>query len=140
MRPHVESPTRGIEHANITRYRTMIHAFNASDLATALQLTDTSVRYHVPGRSPLAGEFRGIEAFQRMLRHARDLSRGTLEFHPSAVLADDQFLTAFGRIYAERQGRRLDNDQCVIFRFGNDKVVEGWTIPADLYAFDAFWS
>ena len=57
-----------------------------------------------------------------------------------SVLADDRFLFVYGRISAERNGKRLDSPHCVVFEFEAGKIVAGRTVPVDLYAFDAFWS
>jgi ketosteroid isomerase-like protein len=56
-----------------------------------------------------------------------------------SVVADDEYLFAYGRVSATRNGKTLDSDHCVVFRFAEGKVVEGRTLPVDLYAFDAFW-
>ena len=75
-----------------------------------------------------------------ILKQARELSGGTLRLEPCAVAADGDYLVVWGRITAERLGRRLDSEHCVMYRFVNGKIVEGRTVPVDLYAFDEFWS
>ena len=75
-----------------------------------------------------------------MLKQARELSFGSLRLEPRAVAADGNYLVVWGRITAEREGRRLDSDHCVMYRFEDGRIVEGRTVPADLYAFDEFWS
>ena len=67
------------------------------------------------------------------------MSGNTLSLEPRAVLADDQHLVVYGRIRAQRLGRTLDSDHCVVFRFDGDRIVEARTIPVDLYAWDEFW-
>jgi hypothetical protein len=45
------------------------------------------------------------------------------------------------RISARREGRTLDQPQAYRYRFAADgRIIEGRTIPIDLYAFDAFWA
>lgn len=127
-------------HENAVRYQESIKAFNANDVATALKYTDENVVYTIPGRSPLAGEFRGISAYHGALARARELSGNTLRLLPQAVLANDDYLIVYGRISAERRGKRLEGDHCVMFRFAGGRIVECRTIPVDQYAFDAFWT
>lgn len=127
-------------HPNVARYLRSIRAFNDDDVAAALESTAEDVVYRIPGRSPVAGEFHGIAAYHAALRRVRDLSGNTLSLTPAAVLADDDWLIVYGRIRAERAGKRLDADHCVMFRFEGGRIVEGRTIPTDLYAFDEFWS
>ena len=128
------------KHPNVDRYLRTIRAFNEDDLGTALQLTHEDVVYRIPGRSPIAGEFVGLVAYQAALRRARDLSGNTLSLEPSAVLANDEHLLVYGRIRAQRGGKRLDSEHCVAFRFAGGRIIEGRTIPVDQYAFDDFWS
>jgi ketosteroid isomerase-like protein len=127
-------------HPNVVAYRRMIAAFNANDLGAVEALVDPNLEYTLPGKSPLACWTRGVGAHLQMLKTARELSGGTLRLEPRAVAADGDYLVVWGRITAEREGKRLNSDHCVMYRFSQGKIVEGRTVPVDLYAFDAFWS
>src|SRR4051812_44158014 len=126
-------------HPNVVAYRRMIAAFNANDLGAVEALVDPNLEYTLPGKSPLACWTRGVGAHLQMLKTARELSGGTLRLEPRAVAADGDYLVVWGRITAEREGKRLNSDHCVMYRFSQGKIVEGRTVPVDLYAFDAFW-
>ena len=41
---------------------------------------------------------------------------------------------------AERNGKRLDVDCCIVFEIENGRLVEGREHFSDLYAWDEFWS
>lgn len=127
-------------HPNVVAYRRMIAGFNQNDLGAVAELVDPDIAYVIPGRSPLACETRGLDAHLAALKLARERSGGTLKLEPRAVAADGDYLVVWGRITAEREGRTLDCDHCVMYRFKNGKIVEGRTVPIDLYAFDEFWS
>jgi ketosteroid isomerase-like protein len=127
-------------HPNVAAYRRMIAAFNANDLSAVEALVAPDLVYTIPGRSPIACHTQGVEAHLRALARARELSGGTLRLEPRAVVAEGDYLIVWGRITAERAGKRLDSDHCVMYRFAVGKIVEGRTLPVDLYAFDAFWS
>lgn len=118
----------------------MIEGFNSNDLGAVANLVDENVIYTIPGRSQIAGETTGISAHLAALKRARELSHGTLKLTPRAVAADGDYLVVWGRITAEREGRTLDCEHCVMYRFRSGRIVEGRTVPIDLYAFDAFWS
>lgn len=118
----------------------MIAGFNSNDLAAVASLVDPDVVYTIPGRSRIAGETTGISAHLAALQRARELSEGTLKLEPRAVAADGDYLVVWGRITAQRGERALDCEHCVMYRFRFGKIVEGRTVPTDLYAFDAFWS
>jgi len=129
-----------VEHPNVTRYRRMMAAFNTGDLSTIGELVAPDVDYVVPGRSPLAGHTHDIAGLIEMLRRGKDLSGGSLQLELRSVVADAEYLFVYGRVRAERPGKRLDTEHCVVFRFESGKIVAGRTVPVDLYEFDAFWS
>lgn len=128
------------EHPNVVAYKRMIAAFNANDLSAVEALVDPDLSYTIPGRSLIACATRGVADHLRVLRQARELSGGTLRLEPRAVAADGDYLFVWGRITAQRAGKALDSEHCVMYRFKDGKVVEGRTIPIDLYRFDEFWS
>jgi uncharacterized protein len=133
-------PETSSEHPNVTRYRRMMAAFNANDLSTVSELVAADVDYVVPGRSSIAGRTHDIAGLLDMLRRTKELSQGTLRLELRSVVADEQYLFAYGRITAHREGKALDSDHCVVFRFAGGKIVEGRTVPVDLYEFDDFWA
>jgi uncharacterized protein len=128
------------EHPNVARYRRMMAAFNANDLSTIAELVAPDVEYVVPGRSILAGHTHDIGGLLEMLRRGKQFSEGTLQLELRSVVADSQYLFVYGRVRAQRGDKSLDTDHCVVFRFDGGKIVEGRTVPVDLYEFDAFWS
>jgi ketosteroid isomerase-like protein len=134
------NPTAEAAHLLVATYRRMIAAFNANDLGTVREILADDVAYTMPGRSELAGTTRGVAAHLAMLRRARELSAGTLSLEPEALAVDGQLLFVWGTIRATRGARRLEAKHCVVFRFSQGKIVEGHTVPTDLYAFDDFWS
>jgi ketosteroid isomerase-like protein len=127
-------------HPNVARYRRMMEAFNTGDLGSVVSdVVAPNVEYVIPGRSPIAGHAHGLPALLELLGRAKERSGGTLRLDLRSVVADDEYLFAYGRVSATRGGKTLDSDHCVVFRFADGKIVEGRTIPVDLYAFDAFW-
>jgi ketosteroid isomerase-like protein len=129
------------QHPNVLRYIRVIRAFNENNLDDVEELCSENVVYRIAGRSPIAGEYRGIEQFDRALKLVKELSGGTIKFEPQVVLADAQAVMVYGHATAQREGKTLDIDHAYLYRFDNEgKIIEGRTIPVDLYAFDEFWS
>jgi ketosteroid isomerase-like protein len=129
------------QHPNILRYMHTIRAFNDNDLDAASKYCSENIVYKIAGRSPIAGEYRGIEQFDQALELVKDLSGGTIRFEPQVILADDQAVMVYGHATAQREGKTLDIDHAYLYRFNEEgKIIEGRTIPVDLYAFDEFWS
>ena len=129
------------QHPNVLRYMHTIQAFNDNDLDAASKYCSENIVYRIAGRSPIAGEYRGIEQFDKALELVKELSGGTIRFEPEVILADDQAVMVYGHATAERKGKTLDIDHAYLYRFNEEgKITEGRTIPVDLYAFDEFWS
>jgi ketosteroid isomerase-like protein len=127
-------------HPNVTTYLHAIDAFNRDDLVAVRDHVRADVVYRIPGRSRVAGEFRGIDGFAAILRRLRDESGGTMALEPLTVLADDQNLIARCRVTADRPGKRLDTENCYAFRFVDGKLADGTVFVSDPHQVDEFWS
>jgi ketosteroid isomerase-like protein len=127
------------EHPHVAAYRRMIAAFNQNDLSAVAELMAEDVVYTIPGRSIVACSTRGLAEHLAALKRAREASGGTLRLEPETILCEGDVLLIWGRVSAERQGRKLATEHCVMYRFADGKIVEGRTVPIDQYAFDEFW-
>ena len=92
------------QHPNVLRYIRVIRAFNENDLNTVKETCSENVVYRIAGRSPIAGEYRGIEQFGNALQLAKQLSGGTIAFKPKVILADDKHVMVYGRATANVNG------------------------------------
>jgi len=129
------------QHPNVIRYSNALQAFNDNELDTARNAFSKDMVYRFPGRSPIAGEYRGIEQFFKVLHLLKDMTAGTLTIKPQIVMANDEAVMVYARATAQRGGRTLDIDQVNLYRFNEEgKIFEGRAIPVDLYAYDSFWS
>ena len=52
------------------------------------ELLAPDIVWHVPGRSPIAGDHRGRDAVLAYFRRRRELASSTFVMHPKGVLAD----------------------------------------------------
>jgi ketosteroid isomerase-like protein len=127
-------------HPNVATYWRLIEAFNRNDLETVAALLHPDLVYTIPGRSPVAAHTSGVSAHLEALRRVRERSENTLKLEPAIVTAGGDRLFVFGRISATRNGTRFESDHYVVFRFVEGRIVEGITLPVDLYAFDRFWA
>lgn len=127
-------------HPNVTRLLAGMAAFNANDIEAVKATFHPDLVYRVMGRSALAGEYRGLEAYGRVVQLVRELSGGTALLAPEITLADDQTVMIVARQTAQRQGKEYAGRNVYFFRFNAaGQCIEGNTIPVDQYAFDAFW-
>lgn len=127
------------QHPNVATYVRLIQAYNAGDMETVSRCMSDDVVYHVPGKSEFAGDYIGIEAFGRMLDQIKSATGGTMNHTPLHVLADDQAVMVYSHVTGTRKDKHLETDTAYLFRFDTDgKIIEGRTIPVDLYEFDEF--
>ena len=126
-------------HPNVLAYLAAIEAFNRNDVTAIGSYVHSDLVYRIPGRSRVAGEFRGIEGFVEAMTRLRDESAGTIELSPSVVLADDHNVVARATVTAKRRERELTTENCYAFRFVDGKVVEGQVFLSDPDHVEEFW-
>ena len=102
-------------------------------------LLSDDVVWHWPGRSSVAGEYRGREAAVGLIRGFGELTQGRLRVEPVEILEGRDYLMSFTHVTAEQEGRTLDVMMADAMRFGADgRVAEYWTLSNDQAAVDAF--
>ena len=92
------------------------------------------------GRSPLAGDYQGRDATFAFFGRLGQETGGTFRAELQHLLADDERVIGIQRNSAERDGKHLDVDVCLLFQLKDGRVTEGWEDYRDLYAWDDFWS
>jgi uncharacterized protein len=102
-------------------------------------LTDDVV-YHVGGRNPLAGDYRGKDSVLGFIGELVSQTGGNYKLEVRDALGSDQHGAALVREVAERQGRDLDHNAVHLYRMVDGKVAEGWFYADDPYMEDEFWS
>jgi ketosteroid isomerase-like protein len=130
----------GMAHPNEDLIRKGYDAFSVGDMETLRGLIAPNATWHVPGRSPLAGDYEGIDAILNLFAKVFDLSEGTLRLEVHDVLANDEHGVGLQHATAQRGDRTLDSNEVSVFNIQDGMVTEAWLFPADLYAEDEFWS
>ena len=102
-------------------------------------LLSDDVVWHWPGRSAVAGEYRGRDAALELIRGFNRLTQGRLHVEPVDILEGREYLMSFTHVTADQEGRHLDVMMADAMRFGPDgRVQEFWTLSNDQAAVDAF--
>ncbi len=94
----------------------------------------------VPGSGSMAGTFHGREEIFAFLGRLPKETGGTYASSLIDVLASDTRAAALYRASGDRNGRRLELDQVLLFRIENGRVQEVLALPSDPAAFERFWS
>jgi ketosteroid isomerase-like protein len=92
---------------------------------------------HMPGKSSLAGTFRGKDAFMDVF--ARFTERAPeYTFEPHAYFADDEHGVLLQRSHYGRGDETLDTSDVFVCHFRDGKVAEMWLTTDDQDALDVF--
>jgi uncharacterized protein len=127
-------------HPNEDLVREGYAAFGRGDIdALRRSFFAEDVRYHVPGRSPLGGDYEGVAQVLEWLGRQFELSGGTIRAVVHDVVANDEHAVALITVRGERAGKQLEDNGVQVFHFRDGRVSEIWSHPADLYAVDEFW-
>jgi len=96
--------------------------------------------WSVPGSTVMSGTYSGREEIFRFLGRLPKETGGTYGSQLIDVLASDERAAALYRASGERNGRRLDLEQVLLFRFRDGLIREVLALPSDQVAFEEFWS
>jgi len=128
-----------VENAEVVRRG--YEAFNTADIATLTEIMDDNASWHTPGRSPIAGHYQGRDAvFAQFGRYGGDTG-GTFKAELKQV-----FTSPDGRVIglhhnsAQRNGKQLDTDCCIVFEVEDGRMLSGREYFYDLNNWDEFWS
>jgi ketosteroid isomerase-like protein len=98
------------------------------------------IAWHVPGRSPIAGDYRGMDQVLAYFADRRARAKATFRIQPHGMLADDERVVHFARGHAERAGKTWEWETVGVFRLAGGRIAECWLLPFDQYAFDEIWA
>lgn len=115
-------------------------AFNAGDLKTLAEIFDNNASWHSPGKSSVAGSYKGHDAvFGQFGRYGAE-THGTFKAELKEVCANEEGrVVGIHRNTGTRNGKQLNVDCCIVFDIKNGKAVSGAEYFFDLRAWDEFW-
>ncbi len=128
-------------HPNADVVRRAYQAFNTADMKALTELFDEDASWHTPGRGSIGGNRVGRAAvFAQFGRYGGETG-GSFKAELRHVLADDE-----GRVVgihhnsAERNGRHLHVDCCIVFEVRDGRIASGREHFYDLHAWEQFWA
>ena len=126
---------------NVATMRRAYEAFNTGDIETLTELFDETAVWHLPGRSSMATDYQGRDATLAYFGRIGQETGGTFRAELQDLTADeDDRVVGIQRSTGERNGKRLDVGDCIVFQLKDGRVVDGREHFEDLYAWDEFWS
>lgn len=98
------------------------------------------VVWHVPGKSPIAGEHRGKEAVLEYFSTRRRLVDNSMRLHPGELLVSENLVVQLVDGSAEIAGEPVAWSTVGVYRFEDGRVAEAWLVPSDLAKFERIWN
>jgi len=115
-------------------------AFARWDLPAMFQAFDEKIFWHIPGRGPLTGDYRGRQELLGFFQRFMQLAGGTFRVEVADVLANDRRVLALVTESAERGGRKWSSPQVHAWTIDGGKATVFWQFQGDQRSEDDFWS
>ncbi|MFE9770791.1 nuclear transport factor 2 family protein [Streptomyces sp. NPDC005931] len=129
------------EHPHAQLVRRGYEAFTSGDMDTLRGLMAADATHHVPGTGILSGDFKGQDAILDMYRRLGEETGGSMRVELRTVLVDGRgHAVALHRFTADRKGKHLDDDGCIVFRVVGDKITDLDECVEDLDTANDFWA
>ncbi len=115
-------------------------AFQRGDRGALTGLFAPDITWHVPGRNPLSGDKRGLEATLEYFGELMARTDGTFRLELKDVLANDTTVAGIHHETARRGVRALDIDVVLVFRMADGRAAEAWVHYYDQGVADGFFA
>jgi ketosteroid isomerase-like protein len=127
-------------HKNEEAVRTLYTAFGNQDMATLRQVFAADVVWHQSGRSPVAGDHKGVDAVFAFFGKVAELSENSFTAELHDVVANDEHAVSMHTGRAQARGKALEDRNVLVVHFRNGAIAEVCEHHEDLYAVDEFWT
>jgi len=115
-------------------------AFARTDLPAVFGMLDEAITWHVPGSSPLSGDYKGHGEVGGFFARTMELSGGTFAIDIQDVLAREDTVVVLCTVSAERHGQSWSSDEVHVWRVAGGRAVDFREYQGAEQAEDAFWS
>ena len=87
---------------NLAVIREAYEGFARGDMPAVFAAFDAAIKWHVPGHSPLSGDFTGHDEIAGFFRRTMDLSEGAFSIDVHHLFADSDLVIALVTVEAQR--------------------------------------
>jgi acyl-CoA thioesterase FadM/ketosteroid isomerase-like protein len=120
----------------LTRQREM---YAGGDLAAVEELLAPDVVWHVPGTSPIAGDYHGREPVTGYFRRRRALAGGAIRVTRGGEAHHEEALVQLADGRAPLGGQEVTWRTAGVYRVAAGRIAEAWLVPLDQEHFDRVW-
>ena len=125
---------------NATVIRKAYADFAKGDIPAVLAAFDKSITWHVPGHSPLSGDYHGHDEVLGFFSHTLALCGGIFAMELHQVLAEGDLVVALVTVKAERNARAAAFREVHVWQLENGKAIDFREFQGDEQTEDRFWS
>jgi len=125
---------------NASIVRKTYENFAKGDISLVLEAFDPSITWHVPGQSPISGDYRGSDEIVGFFKQILALCGGVFAIELHRLLADDNIVVALVTVKAERNGRSAAFEEVHVWRVSDGKITAFREFQGDEQTEDRFWS
>ena len=115
-------------------------AFSGGNIQNVFALFAEDILWHVPGRGPLSGNYRGHAEVLGFFQHFMALSDGTFRIQIDNVLAQDDQVVVLCTQSAQRGGHSWSSRQVEVWTVKDGRAAVYWQYQGDQQTEDEFWS
>ena len=114
--------------------------FAKGNIPSVFAVFDAGITWHVPGHSPLSGDYAGHDQIGGFFQRTMELSGGVFSIDVQNVLAEGDLVVALVTVNAERNGLAASFPEVHVWRMKNGKVTDFREYQGDELREDRFWS
>ena len=114
-------------------------AFANGDVPTVLALFSADISWHVPGGSPLSGDYKGHDEVVGFFTTAMELSGGTLRVDVDELVGAADTVVALTTVSAARHGQAWSSPEVHVWRFADGKAIDLREFQGDQQTENEFW-
>ena len=123
-------------HPNEEIARSATEALSKRDMEGFLSHHADDVVIHLPGRGPMAGDYRGKDGVGQMFQQQMQILDSPPEIENHDILANDDHAVILNKVRASRGGKTLEQQQVVVMHIKNGKIAEVWLQFSDQQGMD----
>jgi len=129
-----------MHEANAAIIRKGYEDFAHGNIPAVFAVFDAGITWHVPGHSPLSGDYVGHAQIGSFFQRIMELSGGVFSIELHKVLADDETVVVLATVNAQRNGISASFPEVHVWRMKDGKAIEFQEYQGDEQREDRFWS
>ena len=114
--------------------------FARGNIPAVFAAFDAAITWHVPGHSPLSGDYTGHDQIGGFFQRTMELSGGPFSVDVHKVPAEDDLVAVLVTVNAQRNGLSASFPEIHVWRMKDGKATEFREYQGDEQREDRFWS